>query len=194
MFRPARLGVLLGVVLAWGCGAAAGVPKRRVIEADLEGWSFRRYQHVLDVEVFVPGNAAQAHTASYVRSAAERRGSLADGDIVSAFVTEYAGPKGVARALVRFARRLAQESGYAVDEARVGGQRVLGVAGHGEAWAFWSSGKYLVKVGGRGLAKVPAGLVEGYGTRYPSGVAAGALDAADEPEVAPASSPPKGRR
>lgn len=170
------------VLVAAGCGGATQVPRRRVIEGDLSGWAFRRYQHVLDVEVFVPGNAAQAHTASYVRAAAERRGALADGDIVSAFVTEYAATKGVQKALVRFARRLAQESGYAVEEAKVGGQRILGVSGHGEAWAFWSSGKYLIKVGGRGLAKVPADLVEGYGERYPSSVKAGSLDAVEDDE------------
>ena len=59
----------------------------------------------------------------------------------------------------------------------------LGVSGHGEAWAFWSSGKYLIKVGGRGLAKVPGDLVQGYGERYPSSVKAGSLDAADADEA-----------
>ena len=78
--------------------------------------------------------------------------------------------------MVRFARRLAQEAGYTVEETELGGQRVYQVVGHGEAWAFWASGKYVVKVGGRGLDQVPGGLVEEYGRRYPSQLKDGSLD------------------
>ncbi len=175
---------LLAVAVALGaaCGGRLPPPKRRVIEGDVAGWRFRRYQAVVDVEVYVDGNPAHAHTASYVRDAAVKAGRLNDTDVVSAFVTEYARPSGVTPALIRFARRLAQESGYRVEERRLGGERVLQVTGHGEAWAFWPSGKYVVKVGGHGPHEVPSGLVGEYGRRYPSRLAEGALDAAIEEE------------
>jgi hypothetical protein len=170
-------------------------PKRRVIEADLGGWHFRRYQRTVDVEVYVPNNPALAHTASYVRVDAEKTGRLREGDVASVFVTEYERDKGVSGSLVRFARRLAQEAGYVVDEDEIGRQRVFKVVGHGEAWAFWSSGRYVVKVGGRGLDTVPSGLVSEYGRRYPSRVKDGALDE-PEAEVEPetTSSPKKGKK
>ena len=161
------------------CGGQLPPPTRRVIESDVGGWHFRRYQRTVDVEVYVQDNPAVAHTASYARVEAEKAGRLNEGDVASVFVTEYQRDKGVGGALVRFARRLAQEAGYVVEETELGGQRVLRVIGHGEAWAFWSSGKYVVKVGGRGLDKVPGGIVEAYGERYPSRVKEGALD---EPE------------
>lgn len=171
---------------AAGCAGTLPPPKRRVIEKDLGSWHFRRYQHVVDVEVFVAGNPADAHAASYSNAAAEKRGRITDADVANAFVTEYAQPAGVIPALVRFARRLAQESGYVVAGDEVGGQNVLRVVGHGEAWAFWASGRYVVKVGGRGLEKVPGSLVKEYGRRYPSklkdGALEGAIDDADAPE------------
>jgi len=158
------------------CGGTLPPPKRRVIERDVGAWHFRRYQRTVDVEVYVKGNPAVAHTASYADVGAEKTGRLDEGDIASVFVTEYGSDKGVGRALERFARRLAQEAGYVVEETELGGQRVFRVVGHGEAWAFWSSGKYVVKVGGRGLGKVPGKLVGAYGRHYPSRVRDGALD------------------
>jgi GNAT superfamily N-acetyltransferase len=164
---------------ATSCGGQVPPPSRRVIESDLGAWHFRRYQRTTDVEVVVKDQTAIAHTASYARDGAEESGRLDEGDVASVFVSEYAKPGGVGRALVRFARRLAQEAGYVVEETEVGEQRVFRVVGHGEAWAFWSSGRFVVKVGGRGLDAVPAGLVEEYGRRYPSQVKDGSLD---EPE------------
>lgn len=173
---------IAGLLFAGACGGTLPPPKRRVLEEDVGGWRFRRYQHVVDVEVYLEGNPAVAHTASYVRDEAERRGRLGEGDVASAFVTEYRYEKGVARALVRFARRLAQEAGYQVEEERIGGQRVFRVVGPGESWAFWASGRYVVKIGGRGLEKVPSSLVSAYGRRYPSQLRDGALDGPIEDE------------
>jgi hypothetical protein len=178
---------VLAAALAAGLLACSGTlppPSRRVIESDLGGWHFRRYQRTVDVEVYVEGNPAVAHTASYAKVEAEKSGHLQEGDVASVFVTEYEKDAAVTPALVRFARRLAQEAGYAVEETSVGGQRVFRVVGHGEAWAFWSSGRFVVKVGGRGLEVVPTGIVEEYGKRYPSRIKDGALDAPIE-EAAP---------
>src|SRR5688572_4130830 len=96
------------------CGGQLPPPTRRVIEADVGGWHFRRYQRTVDVEVYVQDNPAVAHTASYARVDAEKAGRLDEGDVASVFVTEYQRDKGVGGALVRFARRLAQEAGYVV--------------------------------------------------------------------------------
>jgi hypothetical protein len=164
-----------------------------VIESDVGGWHFRRYQKTVDVEVYVEGNAAVAHTASYLTVDAEKTGKIDDGDLASVFVTEYEKETGVGRALVRFARRLAQEAGYVVEETSIGGQRVFRVVGHGEAWAFWASGRFVVKVGGRGLDKIPAGLVEAYGRRYPSRIKEGALDAPLE-DTEPATAVPDDKK
>lgn len=185
--------VMIAAVVAVACGGRPPPPKRRVIEGGVDAWKFRRYQRVVDIEVWVPNNKATAHTASYVRASAEKRGRLAEGDVVNAFVTEYEREDGVMRALVKFGRRLAQEAGYVVEERKLGGQRVITVVGHGEAWAMWGSGRYVVKIGGRGLESVPAALVEAYGEPYPSrlrsGVLEGPLPAGDdepgEPEAEP---------
>jgi len=167
---------LVALTLLAACGGATAPPSRRVIESNVASWNFRRYQQVLDVEVWVPDNRAVAHTASYVRDSAEKRGRIDEADIVSAFVTEYKRPAGVLRAVVKFSRRLAQESGYVVEERKLGGVRVIQVVGNGEAWALWGSGKYMVKIGGRGLESVPPALVEAYGDPYPSGLGEGVLE------------------
>lgn len=157
--------IVLGVS---GCGGRPPVPRRGVVEGDVGGWKFRRFQPVLDVEVWVADNKAEAFTASYVRDEAERRGRIGDGDVVSVFVTRYELDRGVLRETVKLARRLAQESGYVVDEGSVAGVRSVSIVGHGEAWVMWAAGKHVVKVGGRGRDDVPKGVVEAYGERYPS--------------------------
>ncbi len=150
------------------CGGKPPIPRRGVVEGDVGGWKFRRFQPVLDVEVWVADNKAEAFTASYVRDEAERKGRIEDRDVVSVFVTRYQEERGVLRETVKLARRLAQESGYAVEEGKVGGVRAVTILGHGEAWVMWAAGKHVVKVGGRGREDVPAGVVEAYGERYPS--------------------------
>jgi len=164
------------------CGGPQPPPKRGVLEHDVEAWGFRRYQAVLDPEVWVKGNRAQGFTASYVRRQSEKRGRLDEGDVVNAFVTRFESNQGLVPALVRFARRLAQESGYVVEEDKFSGTRVIVVKGHGELWAWWVAKKHVLKVGGRGVEKVPVKLVEAYADLYPSKLGAGALDMELEPD------------
>ena len=170
----AAMAVAIGTVAA--CGGSAPVPKRGVVEGNVGSWNFRRYQKLLDIEVWVPNNKAVAYTASYVRDAAERRGQLEDNDVVNAFVTRYANTVGVLRAVVKFARRLAKQGGYTVGDTKVAGHVVLVVKGQGEVWALWAANRYVVKVGGRGRKVVPGGLIEAYAQRYPSDLRAGALE------------------
>ena len=189
------IGLAVGLTVGPGCGGAERPPPRGVIENDVGGWSFRRYQSVLDVEVWVNDNRAVAHTASYARKEAEKRGRLGDDDVVSAFVTRYDSDDGVDRALVQFVRRLASESGYRVEERSVDGIRLIDVRGAGEVWATWPSARHVVKIGGPRRAAIPEALIAAYARRYPSHLAEGALEAplpgAGQPGLVPSRTEPR---
>lgn len=172
---PSLLALVVGLQIC-ACGGTPPPPKNGILENDLGAWKYRRSQQLLDVEVWVPKNNAVAFTASYVFREAEKRGRVEDRDVVNAFVTRYDTDAGVQRALVKFARRLAQESGYAVEDDKVGGARVILVTGHGEKWAMWAATKHVVKIGGQGIDDVPSSLVGDYAKRYPSRLKAGLLE------------------
>ena len=167
---------LVAVITVVGCGGHPPIPKRGVVEADLGSWKFRRFQEVLDVEVWVEGNKAEAYSASYITADAEKRGHIDDKDLVNVFVTRYAAPEGVVRATVKLARRLAQDGGYQVEEDKIAGARTLTITGRGEAWVMWPSNQHVVKVGGRGRSDVPKSMVANYVDRYPSQLPGGALE------------------
>lgn len=166
--RVQRILAIAIVLSLSGCGHHPPPPPRGVVEGDLGDWRFRRYQEVLDVEVWIDGNRGVAYTATYARGDAEKINHLTDQDIATAFVTRYDSDDGVLRETVKFIRRLAQESGYDVEEKKLGGVRVVMITGHDEAWAMWAAPKSVVKIGGHGRADVPASLVSSYGERYPS--------------------------
>jgi hypothetical protein len=168
---------LLTVFALVACGGHPPVPARGVVEGDLGSWKFRRFQGpLLDVEVWVDGNKAEAYTASYVTEAAEKTGRVQDKDIVNVFVTKYEREDGIVRETVKLVRRLAAEKGYRVDENKIGGARALSITGEGEAWVMWPSHQYVVKVGGRGRDSVPPSMVESYADRFPSQLPGGALE------------------
>ena len=178
------IAVVTFLALACSCGGSPPIPARGVVEGDLGSWKFRRYQPVLDVEVYVSDNPAVAYTASYVSAEAEKRGRIDDGDLVNVFVTRYQKPAGVLRETVRLSRRLAQEAGYRVDESKIGGARLLTISGNGETWAMWPARRHVVKVGGRNRDSVPESMIEAYADRYPSILPQGALEGPlPEPEV-----------
>ncbi len=182
-----RLGLLVvAAQLSTGCGGNAKPPKRGVIESDVDNWGFRRYQSVLDIEVWVAKNEAVAHTASYARKTSEKKGRIADKDVINAFVTRYEKRRGIRRALVVFAHRLAQQSGYKVEEKKRSGVRVFQVVGPSERWVFWSSKGHVVKLGGPGVTSIPGDLIDAYAERYPSNLKSGSLEGPlpDEPEEA----------
>ncbi len=173
--------MILATAAAVACGGRAPPPKRGVVESDLGGWKFRRFQPLLDIEVWVQDNTAEAFAASYVSAAAEARGQLQNTDIVNVFVTRYAKDDGIVRETVRLARRLAAEKGYRVDEAKIAGTRVLTIAGNDESWVLWPATLHVVKVGGVGRTEVPESLVEAYAERYASRLPGGALEGALPP-------------
>src|SRR6187551_1286143 len=93
-----RLSAILPVVvLAAACGKRPPPPVRGVVERDVGDWKFRRYQEVLDVEVWVDGNRGVAYTATYARGEAEKVNKLTDDDVATAFVTRYDSDEGVLR-------------------------------------------------------------------------------------------------
>jgi len=169
---------LLGLFLILGaCGGHPPQPARGVVEADLGTWKYRRYQNVLDIEVWVENNKAEAYTASYIDEAAEKRARCCDDkDVVNVFVTRYAKDDGVLRETVKLARRLAAEGGYQVEETKIKGARALAINGHGESWVMWPAKKHVIKVGGRGRENVPDAMVASYVERYPSVLPGGALE------------------
>lgn len=158
------------------CGGSPPPPARGVLEQNVSSWKFRRYQALQDVEVWVSGNKALAHTASYVRGDAEKAGQLETSDVVNAFVTRYERDQGILRAVIKFARRLAQESGYVVEERKQSGVRLIAITGPDEKWVLWPATSHVVKIGGRELESVPGALVEAYGERYPSRLGEGMLE------------------
>jgi hypothetical protein len=170
--------LLVATMLAvLGCGGRPPIPTRGVVESDLGAWKFRRFQGpLLDVEVWVEGNKAEAFSASYITADAEKRGRIEDRDLVNVFVTRYQKSDGVVRATVKLARRLAQDGGYQVEEDKIAGARTLTIVGRGEAWVMWPSNQHVVKVGGRGRSDVPASMVESYVDRYPSQLPGGSLE------------------
>lgn len=171
-----RAWLIAGLLTLLACGGKPSVPKRGVVESDVGAWKFRRFQPVLDVEVWVENNQAEAYTASYVAEEAEKRGHVDDKDVVNVFVTRYTKDDGVLRETVKLVRRLAAEGGYQVDEGKIGGVRALTINGHGESWVMWASKKHVVKVGGRGRQTVPESMVESYAERYPSVIPGGVLE------------------
>ena len=168
---------LAAVAPVAACGGRPPVPRRLVVEADLDGWKYRRFQGpLLDVEVWMEGNKGEAYSASYITAAADSRGTIADTDLVNVTVTRYERPDGVVRETVKLVRRLAQEKGYQVEEATIEGVRALSIIGPGEAWVMWPSARHVVKIGGQGRTSVPSSLVEDYGERYPSKLPGGSLE------------------
>lgn len=170
--------LVIGVALCAtaACGGTPPPPKRGVLEHNVANWRFRRYQQLQDVEVWVKGNAAVAHTSSYLRGEAEKKGDIGDKDLVNAFVTRYQQDRGIVRATIVFARRLVQESGYKIDEDKLGGVYLLTISGHDENWVIWPAKNHVIKLGGRYLENVPRALIKAYGERYPSQLKDGMLD------------------
>jgi hypothetical protein len=168
------LSVVVGALCA--CGGRPPPPVRGVVERDVGDWKFRRYQEVLDVEVWVDGNRGVAYAATYARGDAEKINKLTDEDIATASVTRYERDDGILRETVKFVRRLAAEAGYDVEEKKLGGVRVVLITGHDEAWAMWAAPNHVVKIGGHHREDVPAALISTYGARYPSNLGADVLE------------------
>lgn len=184
MRRILALAALLAAVPS--CGPS--IPTRYVLERDVGAWTYRRYQHVLDVEFAIEGNAAEGHTATYVQRPGRTQRQV---PFANVFVSVYQNPQGLAAELRRQVRALAT---YEAEVRDLGGGRVWHLdAGPGDRWAVWISGPHVVKVGASdALDEVPADVVNAYMGVYPSDLdehgraRAGTLSAGDLPTDAPA--------
>jgi len=158
---PALL--LAGLALTASVAACGpSIPTRFVLERDIEGWSYRRYQRVLDVEVAVEGDPAVGHTATYVQRARRTSRSVPYANV---FVSVYERPTGLALELRRQVRALAS---YETELRDFGGGRVWHLdAGPGDRWVLWVSGNHIVKVGVSD-GEVPEEIVSAYMGLYSS--------------------------
>lgn len=146
------------MAMCLGCGPKR--PPRYVIESDLAGYHYRRYQQVLDIELPVPANPATGHTATYVRGGEPPQ-------VVPVFVTTYQRPQGLTESIRSQLRAL---DTYALDVTELSHENVWQLRGEGgDVWLLWVSGRQLVKIGApEGEPRVPTRLAEAYLDLYPS--------------------------
>jgi hypothetical protein len=156
MKRAALLCALVWIVVA----CVGELPARYVIERDLGGFHYRRYQRTLGAELEVAGNPAQGHTATYLQRGRERVA------VATAFVSVHAR----AASLVAETReRLSTLSRYRTSVQPLGGQYAFILdAGPDERWAVWVSGRHVVKLGAPHGGSFPGELVAAYLDAYPS--------------------------
>lgn len=151
-------GLVVVAVLGWGC--AAQRPPRYVIESDVAGYHYRRYQKVADIEVPVPENPAVGHTATYVRAGEPVQ-------VLPVFVTSYEHGTGLAESV---RQRLRAMEEYELGVKKLGRENVWQMRGEsGDVWLLWISGKELVKIGApSGEPQVPKDVAQAYLAVYPS--------------------------
>lgn len=148
----------LAALLLLACGPK--LPPRGVLEKDLEGYKFRRYQQVLDVELAFAGNPAVGHTATYVRGGKTVH-------VAPVFITVYQRGAGLTEGV---RQRLRNMMGYTFDITKTHGEYVYRMRGDSkDSWLLWPSGHVLVKLGAPdGESEVPEELIEAYLEAYPS--------------------------
>jgi hypothetical protein len=166
----------LCLVALLGCGS--DLPSRYVLERDAGEFTYRRYQHVLDVELVVPGNPATGYTATYLRRDRGRGVGIA-----TAFVTVYDHPKSLA---AEARERLAALSRYRLSAIELGGGNAwLLDGGENERWAMWVSGRYLIKLGAPAGEGFPEALADAYMDVYPSDLDEHGYAEKDAPSAGP---------
>ena len=148
----------LAIAPVIGCGAS--LPNRYVVERDIDGLEYRRYQKVLDVEFPVENNPGVGHTASYVR-----RGGDQEVRFATAFVTVYRRPAGL---VAEVRARLDTLGTYDIEVAELAGENVWMLDGGGDKWSVWVSGRHVIKLGAPRGEDIPEDLAEEYLDLYPS--------------------------
>jgi hypothetical protein len=144
--------------MGWGCGQQR--PPRYVIEQDVAGYHYRRYQQVADVELPVPENPAVGHTATYVRGGEPVQ-------VLPVFVTSYERAPGLGE---NVRQQLRAMDAYQLEVKKLGRANVWELRGEsGDVWLLWISGKELVKIGApNGDPRVPPEVASAYLSVYPS--------------------------
>jgi len=152
--------VVVVALLAISSGCATQRPPRYVIESDVAGYHYRRYQKVLDIEVPIPENPAIGHTATYVQSGESPKA-------LPVFVTAYERGPGLGESV---RQRLRSMEDYTLDVRKLSHENVWQLRGEsGDVWLLWISGKELVKIGAPdGEPQVPPAVAKAYLELYPS--------------------------
>lgn len=170
-YAPAPMRALLLVFVA---GCAASIPARFVVEKDIDDFSYRRYQHVLDVEFQVAENPAEGHTATYFR-----RGDQVI--LATAFVTVYEKAPGLAEEVRERVEDLAT---YEAEMQKLEGEWVWVLRGDAP-WVLWVSANRVVKLGGPAGGAVPEPVLEEYLSIYPSDLTESGSADEDAPSAGP---------
>lgn len=155
-----RASVVALLMLTVCSGCSTQRPPRYVIESDVAGYRYGRYQKVLDVELPVPGNPAVGHTATYVRGGEPVQ-------IVPVFITAYEHAPGLTESV---RERLRELDAYAFGVRKIARENTWELRGEsGDVWLLWVSGQQLVKIGApEGEPRVPGEIAEAYLDVYPS--------------------------
>ncbi len=140
-----------------GCGPS--IPARYVVERDIGGYAFRRYQKTLDVEFPMQGNASVGHTATYVVRDAEGI------ELATAFVTVYKKAPSLAATVRAQLRSLGT---YDLSVVRLHREYVWRLDGDDAPWLIWVSGNRVVKLSGPPSQDMPDDLVARYLDVYES--------------------------
>ncbi len=158
MRRLSALSVLAPLaLLALGCSPS--IPARYVVERPIGEYDFRRYQHVLDVELVVPENPGDGHTAVYVA----RRGEGME--VLTAFVSVYQQPASLAAEVKERLERLGTYDRRVIE---VEGENVWELDGGDDRWLLWVSSNRVVKLGAPNGGEIPEDFAEIYLDLYPS--------------------------
>jgi hypothetical protein len=139
---------------------SSSLPQRYVIERDLGGYHYRRYQETLEAELPIAGNRAHGHTAAYLRRTAQGVAAI------SAFVTVYERPTQLTE---RLRAELAELPGYELRTEKLAGHYAWVLASSADAsfW-LWPSGQFVVKLGAPAGQRIPDDVAEPYAALYPS--------------------------
>jgi hypothetical protein len=150
-------------LVAWALAACGSEPPPRyVVEEDLGGYTYRRYQQVLDIELPIEENAAVGYTAVYLRRVGE------DVRIASAFVTVYERTDSLVAEILE---RLDTIQSYEREVVKREREYVWRLTGDDHEWLLWVSGHHVVKLGGPLDGEVPEAIAEAYLDLYPSDLA-----------------------
>lgn len=157
-YAPPRMRTLLALALTATAACGASIPTRFVVEKDIDGYAYRRYQNVLDVEFPVVDNPAEGHTATYFQRG---RGGVV---LATAFVTVYEKAPGLAEEI---RERMEDLATYEAAVGKREGEWVWLLEGDAP-WALWVSANRVIKLGGPAGGEVPEALLEEYLDLYPS--------------------------
>ena len=155
-----RVGLALALGFFSSCGTS--LPARYVLEKDLGEASYRRYQKLDHAEFALPDNPAQSHTAVYLDQ--DENGKIR---YIKTWVSVF---KKSHDLISQIRRQLAHLENYSLNVTEEGGDAVWLLQDQNrEQWLVWTSGRYVIKVGGA-PSEAREEVAEAYLDLYPSDI------------------------